>query len=193
MTEEHQSNPKPVRREEPGAGSVDKFRREAGKVSNSFETFNPIVPEPEMPTNSLAKLYTSWSKNEIEWRVYKQQYSAMAEKQAELLRERANHIIAKAKVVHERELEQLREVLQMHNSEVISGLQQSSHDIAQDRLMEIANDYVKHVKRLADYPPEIREVLHQDATRVWDHARRKVLKYALEHTGTDEDASSSEG
>lgn len=182
-------NNRPAVPQNPTSGEVDRFRRSASKVADSFESFNPIVPEPQMPENGLAKLYTSWAKNEIEWRVYKRQYSEMAERQAELLKEKANHIIAKTKVIHKREIEQLKEVLVMHNSEVISGLQQSSHDIAQNRLVEIAEDYMGTIAKIKDFPNEIREVLHQDAARVWDHARQKVLKYALEQSAPTNDSA----
>lgn len=150
--------------------------------------FEPMLPEPGMPQNSLARLYASMARNEIEWREYKKQYMLMSEKQAELMRTRADHIISKAKVIHQKELEQLREILTMHNSEVISGLQQSAHDIIQSRLKEIADDYLKYMRQFGDYPAEIRTVMLTDAARIWDHARRKVLKYALELTEEENEA-----
>jgi hypothetical protein len=164
----------------------ERFRSDARRFLQDQERFEPILPEPEMPQNSLARLYTTWAKNEIEWKVYKEQYTIMAEKQAELLKERATHIIAKAREVHQREIEQLREILSMHNSEVISGLQRSAHEVTQDRLLEIADEYVRQMQRIAEYPSAIRETLLQDANSVWDYARRKILKYALEKNDPEE-------
>lgn len=171
----------------PRGGSGKSQARSAQDKLNALNPdFNPNLPEPEMPSNSLARLYSSMAKNQIEWGEYKKQYMLMSEKQAELLRTRADHIIAKAKVIQDRELEQLREILSMHNTEVISGLQQSSHDTTQSRLKEIADDYLKYIRQFADYPPEIRTVMLTDAARLWDHARKKVLKYALELTENGE-------
>ena len=177
----------------PEASGKDESPKQTTKalsVSNvsspgAFSTeYNPVIPEPEIPSNSLARLYHSFTKNDIEIKVYREQYLKIADKQAEMMMERANHIINKAKVIHENELRQLKEILSLHNADIISGLQQDAHEKIQQKLMDISTQYVKQIEKIAAFPSDIKEAMHQDAKAIWTHSREKVLKYALDLVGT---------